>query len=231
VVPVYSASTSITAGSWISIYGSNLASGTAVWNGDFPTVLGQVAVTIDSRPAYLWYVSPTQINVQVPDDSRTGTVTVAVTTPGGTATQNVTLSQYAPSLSLFNSKYPAAIVTTPGSPGNSGQGYDIIGPPGAFSFPTRPVKAGETLILYGVGFGPTVPAVPAGQPYSGTAYSVTVPNISIGSVPATVMFAGIVQAGLYQFNVIVPDVSGGDLTLQASVNGFAAQSKLYITVQ
>lgn len=231
VVPVYSTSTSITPGSWISIYGSNLASGTAVWNGDFPTVLSQVAVTIDSRPAYLWYVSPAQINVQVPDDSKTGTVTVAVTTPGGTATQDVTLSQYAPSLSLFNAKYPAGIVITPGSPGNSGQGYDIIGPPGAFSFPTRPVRAGETLILYGVGFGPTVPAVPAGQPYSGAAYSVTVPNISIGSVPATVTFAGIVQAGLYQFNVIVPDVSGGDLTLQASVNGFAAQSRIYITVQ
>jgi uncharacterized protein (TIGR03437 family) len=231
IVPVFSTSTSITPGSWISIYGSNLASGTTVWNGDFPTVLGQVAVTIDSKPAYLWYVSPSQINCQVPDDSNSGTVTVAVTTPGGSATQSVRLTQYSPSLSLFSSKYPVAVVYTPGSPGNSGNGYDIIGPPGTFSFPTRPAVAGETVVLYGVGFGPTSPTVPAGQAYSGVAYVVAVPNISIGDIPATVTFAGIVQAGLYQFNVVVPDAGSGDAILFATVNGFSAQSKLYLTLK
>jgi uncharacterized protein (TIGR03437 family) len=231
IVPVYSTSTSITPGSWISIYGSNLASGTTVWNGDFPTVLGQVAVTIDSKPAYLWYVSPSQINCQVPDDSNTGTVTVAVITPGGSATQTVSMTQYSPSLSLLSSMYPVAVVYTPGSPGNSGNGYDIIGPSGAFSFPTRPAVAGETVVLYGVGFGPTSPTVPAGQTYSGTAYAVTVPNISIGDIPATVTFAGIVQAGLYQFNVVVPDAGSGDAILFATVNGFSAQSKLYLRLK
>ncbi len=232
VVPVYSSTPSIATGSWISIYGTGLASGTAVWNGNFPTVLGQVAVTIDSKPAYLWYVSPTQINAQVPTDSNTGTVTVAVTTPGGTATESVSLSQYAPSLSLFSTKYPAAIVITPGNPGNSGNGYDIIGPAGAFPFSSRPVMAGETLVLYGVGFGPTMPAVPAGQSFSGTAYLITVPNISIGDIQANVTFAGMVEAGLYQFNVVVPNVGGsGDYILQATVNGFTAQSNIYITIQ
>jgi uncharacterized protein (TIGR03437 family) len=231
IVPVYSTSTSITPGSWISIYGSNLAAGTTVWNGDFPTVLGQVAVTIDSKPAYLWYVSPSQINCQVPDDSNTGTVTVAVITPGGGATQSVSMTQYSPSLSLLSSMYPVAIVYTPGSPGNSGNGYDIIGPSGAFSFPTRPAVAGETVVLYGVGFGPTSPTVPAGQAYSGAAYAVTVPNISIGDIPATVTFAGIVQAGLYQFNVVVPDAGSGDAILFVTVNGFSAQSKLYLTLK
>jgi uncharacterized protein (TIGR03437 family) len=231
IVPVYSTSTSITPGSWISIYGSNLASGTTVWNGDFPTVLGQVAVTIDSKPAYLWYVSPTQINCQVPDDSNIGTVTVAVVTPGGSATESVSLTQYSPSLSLLSTKYPVAVVYTPGSPGNSGNGYDIIGPSGAFSFPTRPAVAGETVVLYGVGFGPTSPTVPAGQAYSGAAYAVTVPNISIGDIPATVTFAGIVQAGLYQFNVVVPDAGSGDAILFATVNGFSAQTNLYLTLK
>jgi uncharacterized protein (TIGR03437 family) len=231
VVPVFSTSTSIATGSWISIYGSNLASATSNWNGDFPTNLGQVAVTIDSRPAYLWFVSPTQINAQVPDDSNTGTVNVSVSTPGGTSTTTVTLSEYAPSFSLLNSKYPAAIVLTPGSPGNSGNGYDIIGPVGAFSFTTRPVAAGETLILYGVGFGPTQPTVPAGRAFSSSAPLVTLPTISIGNIQATVNFGGLVEAGLYQFNVVVPAAGSGDQILQATVGGVTTQSAIYITLR
>jgi hypothetical protein len=74
VVPIYSTSPVIEPGSWVSIYGSNLASGTMVWNGDFPISLGGTSVTINSKPAYLWFVSPTQINLQAPDDTATGTV-------------------------------------------------------------------------------------------------------------------------------------------------------------
>jgi len=231
IVPVFSTATTISPGSWISIFGSNFATGTSVWNGNFPTQLGNVVVTIDSRPAYLWYVSPGQINAQVPADSNTGGVTVAVTTPGGTATQTVSLSSVSPSFSLFTSKYPVAIVMTPGAPGNSGLGYDIIGPSGAFSFPSRPVRSGETVILYGVGFGATDPPVTPGQAFSGLAYSGTVPNILIGDIPVEVDFAGIVEAGLFQFNVVVPNAGGGDLILQAYINGASTQSSIYLTLQ
>ena len=86
----------------------------------FSDLLGGTSVTIDNRPAYLWYVSPTQINVQVPGDSALGPVNVTVTTPVGSSTSTATLAAYAPSFSLFTAKYPAAIVMTPGSPGNSG---------------------------------------------------------------------------------------------------------------
>jgi len=231
IVPVFSTATTISQGSWISIFGSGFASTTTLWKGDFPTQLGNVVVEIDSKPAYLWYVSPTQINAQVPTDSNTGSVTVAVTTPAGTTTQTVSLEQYSPSFSLLNAKYPVAIVMTPGSPGNSGLGYDIIGPSGAFSFPSRPARAGETLILYGVGFGPTEPTVYPGQAFSGVAYSETVPNILIGDIPVEVDFAGIVEAGLYQFNVVVPTAGSGDLILQAYVNGASTQQNIYITLQ
>jgi uncharacterized protein (TIGR03437 family) len=188
-------------------------------------------VTIDSRPAYLWYVSPGQINAQVPADSNTGGVTVAVTTPGGTITQTVSLSSVSPSLSLITSKYPVAIVMTPGAPGNSGLGYDIIGPSGAFSFPSRPARSGETVILYGVGFGATDPPVSPGQTFSGVAYSETVPNNLIGDIPVEVDFAGIIEAGLFQFNVVVPSAGSGDLILQAYVNGTSTQSDIFLTLQ
>jgi len=231
VVPLFGSTPAIAPGSWISIFGSDLASGSAAWNGDFPTKLGNTAVTIDSLPAYLSYVSPTQVNAQVPDAVSTGTVTVTLTTPGGGSSQSVSVRQYAPSFSLFNARYAAGIVLTPGSPGNSGLGYDLIGPTGAFSFPTRPVRAGETVILFGVGFGPTDPVVPAGQAWSGAAPMTNPPGISIGDVPAEVDFSGLVGSGLYQFNVVVPNVGSGDMLLQASANGFRAQNSVFIAVQ
>jgi uncharacterized protein (TIGR03437 family) len=230
ITPIDSPVNTIQPGSWISIYGSNFALTSTIWNGNFPTQLGSVSVTINNKPAYPWYVSPTQLNVQAPDDSATGNVPVVVTTPFGTASSTVTLGPYAPSFSLFSGKYPAAIVGTSG-PGNSGAGYDYIGPAGAFSFPSRPVAAGETLILFGVGFGPTNPTVKAGQAFSGAAPCVTLPQITIGGVTATVAFAGIVEAGLYQFNVVVPNAGSGDQLLQASIGGEITPVGIYVTLQ
>jgi uncharacterized protein (TIGR03437 family) len=231
VVPIFSTSTTIQPGSWISIYGQNFIGATNLWAGDFPTSLGGVTVTINNKPAYLWLVSPGQINLQAPDDTAVGTVPVVVTNAAGRSTATVTLGQYGPSFSQFNTKYAAALVQTPGVPGNSGSGYDLIGPAGAFSFVTRPAKAGETLVLYGVGFGPTNPTVPAGQVFSSVAPSVTLPKVTIGGVPATVSFAGIIQAGLFQLNVIVPNAGSGDQTLEASVGGVITQNGVYITLQ
>jgi uncharacterized protein (TIGR03437 family) len=230
VVPVFSTSTTIQPGSWISIYGDNLAATTTIWNGDFPTSLANTTVTIDGKPAYIWFVSPKQINVQAPDDTTTGTVPVIVTTPVGSFTSSVTLGPYGPSFSLFNGKYAAAIVPT-SAPGNSGAGYDYIGPAGAFTFPSRPVKAGETIVLYGVGFGRTTPVFPAGKATSGAAQSVTYPQITIGGVPAQVAFAGIVEAGLFQFNVVVPPAPSGDQPLQATIGGAATPGNVYLTLQ
>jgi uncharacterized protein (TIGR03437 family) len=224
VAPGGSSSTTIEPGSWISIYGTNLAGCTSVWNGNFPTSLGGTSVTVDSKPAYLWFVSPTQINAQAPDGIANGTVSVSVTTAGGTASANVSVAQYAPAFSLFSSKYPAAIVST-------AAGYDAIGPSGAFAFPTRPVKAGETLTLFGVGFGPTNPAVPAGKGFSGAAPCTTLPQVTIGGVQATVSFAGIVGAGLYQLNVVVPAAGSGDVALLATVGGASTQSNVFLTLQ
>ena len=232
IVPVYSSSGTIAPGSWISIYGTNLASTTVSWNSDFPTALGQTSVLIDNKPAYLWYVSPTQINAQVPDDANVGNaVFVFVITPAGNTNQVVNLASVAPSLSLLNSKYAAAVVFTPNSPGNSGGGYDIIGPSGAFPYTTRPVSAGETLVFYGVGFGPTTPVIPAGQLYSGAAPLATLPTVTIGNVAAQVNFGGIVAAGLYQFNVVVPSAGSGDQAVLFSVGGVTTQSGVYVTLK
>jgi hypothetical protein len=70
-----------------------------------------------------WFVSPTQINLQTPDD----TATAVVTTAAGSFDSDV------------NDR--AAIAPTAGTPGNSGNRYDYIGPTGGLPFTSRPLKA------------------------------------------------------------------------------------------
>jgi uncharacterized protein (TIGR03437 family) len=94
------------------------------------------------------------------------------------------------------------------------------------------VKAGETLVLYGVGFGPTTPTVLAGQAYSGASRTNSPVTVTIGGVSASVAFAGISEAGLYQLNVTVPTNTGsGDQALQATVNGVQTPLGPVVTVQ
>jgi uncharacterized protein (TIGR03437 family) len=232
VVPIYSTSTTIEPGSWISIYGNNLASGTTVWNGDFPTDLGGVNVSIDNKPAHIWFVSPTQINVQVPDDSNTGAVPVVVTTGAGSATSTATLSQFGPTFCVLDGTHVTGIIITPsGSGAYAGGAYDIVGP-GTLSFSTRPAKKGDVVELFGTGFGPTNPVVPAGHALSIPApKTVQQVSVTIGGVSQTVD-AYIVAAGLYQMNVTIPqNVASGDLPLRATAGGSQTPSTVLISVQ
>ena len=213
IVPIYSSVSTIQPGSWVSIYGSNLANVTYLWNNDFPQSPGGTTVTIDNKPAYLWLASPTQINLQVPDDTATGLVSVVVNTPSGTATSTVTLSPYGPSFSLLgDGKHVAGEILR-------SNGYDLVGPPNTFSYATRPVNPGETLVLYGVGFGPTTPFVAAGQVFSASAPTNNKVTITIGGLPANVSYSGITEEGLYQFNLTVPNAPSGDQPLLATVDG------------
>ena len=233
IVPVYSSTAVIQPGSWVSIYGTGLASATAVWTGNFPTTLAGTSVKIDNKLAYLWSVSPTQINLQAPNDTATGTVNVVVTTASGSTTSTVTLAAYGPSFSLLPaSNYAASVILTPSGTGAYGGGaYDLAGPAGLFTFTTRPVKPGELLELFGVGFGPTNPAVPAGKAFTGAAPTTDIVSVTIGGVAARVLFSGITEAGVYQFNVTVPQVSVGDQPLLATVAGVSTPSNVLITVQ
>jgi uncharacterized protein (TIGR03437 family) len=233
IVPASSTIPTISSSTWVSIYGLNLAPALAVWNNDFPTTLGNVTVTIDKKPAYLWFVSPGQINLQVPNDQTVGPVQVVVTTPAGSVTATVNFANVSPSVLLFDSRYPAAVIPVTDGSGAYGNGtYDELGPTGHFSFSTRPVKVGEVLVLYGTGFGGLQgTSVLAGQPFSGQAPIGDSILVLIDNVIAPVQFAGLVSAGLYQVNVVVPQVPSGDQLLKVGVGGSNAQSGIYVPIQ
>jgi len=234
VVPVYSTVTTIQSGEWVSIYGTNLADSTVIWTGNFPQSLGGTSVTINGNLAYLWYVSPTQINLQAPNDKTTGSVPVVVTTTGGTISSTVTLAEFAPSFSLLDSKHVAGIILRSNGSGTQGGGtYDIIGPVGnSLGYPTVAAKAGDTVELFAVGLGPTNPVALAGQALSGSAATTNTVNLLINNASVTPSFAGIVEAGLYQINLTIPSGLGtGDVPLTASVGGVQTPPGVVISLQ
>ena len=129
IVPLDSTASIIQPGELVSIFGSNLASGTANWSGNFPTTLAGTSVEINGKAAFLLFVSPGQINLQAPDDTATGTVSVVVTTASGRATSTVTLSKFAPAFELIDAKYVSGIIVRSNGSGAYGNGtYDILGP-------------------------------------------------------------------------------------------------------
>jgi uncharacterized protein (TIGR03437 family) len=227
IVPIYSSATTIQPGEWVSIFGNNLASAPATWNNNFPTMLGGTTVTIDGKSAYLWYVSPMQINLQAPDDGVTGSVNVVVTTASGSATSTVTLGQFGPSFSVLDGKHVAGIIV------RADGSYDILGPTGtSLGYSTVAAEAGDSVELYGVGFGPTSPSVPAGQVFSSTAPTTNAVTLTIGGTTVLPSFAGLSSAGLYQINVTIPaGIGTGDQPLVATVSGVQTQTGVLISLQ
>jgi len=75
----------IVSGSWATILGTDLATTTRSWTdadfylGQLPTALSYTGVIVGGVPAYVAYISATQINFLVADSAALGNVTVLVT--------------------------------------------------------------------------------------------------------------------------------------------------------
>jgi uncharacterized protein (TIGR03437 family) len=234
IVPIYSTVNTIQPGEWVSVFGNSLSSSMLSWTGNFPTSLGGTSVRINGKTAYFIYVSPTQINIQAPDDNATGSVPVVVTTPAGSYTSTVTLAPFAPSFCLLDLTHVTGIILRSDGSGTFGGGtYDILGPAGnSLGYPTVAAKAGDTVELFAVGLGPTNPMVPAGQVFSGAAQTTNTVDLFVNGVHVIPTFAGLSSAGLYQINLIVPVGLGtGDASIVATVGGVSTSSNTVMSLQ
>jgi uncharacterized protein (TIGR03437 family) len=229
---------SLSPGSWIEIYGSSLSTTTRAWQGsDFqgnhaPTSLEGTKVTINGQDAFIDYISSGQINVQVPSGLASGVQLLKVTSPGGVS--------------------PAyQVVINPAEPGlDAPPAWNINGtqyvvaefPDGTFVLPSgaipgissRPASPGDTMVLYGVGFGSVTPAIPAGEIVTQLNKLAAAFKISIGGVPAGISYAGLAPnyVGLYQFNIVVPQVPpGNSVPVTFELGGVSGTQSLYTAVQ
>jgi len=222
--------------SWITIQGTNLSSTTDTWdkfivNGKLPTNVDGVTVMVGGQPAYVYYVSPTQINALAPNIG-TGSVSVTVGNASGTsAAATAVSSTVGPAFFTWPNNQPVAThsADTSGTP----SAWAVKA--GTFSGVTNtPAKPGEAIILWGTGFGPTTPVTPVGVPipagtlyYTATPVTVTI-NGTSAAVYAAVLAPG--SAGEYQVIVTVPPTMGnGDFPLIATING-ASSPTLTLTV-
>jgi uncharacterized protein (TIGR03437 family) len=227
------------AGSYIEIYGSNLAAGSRGWLGaDFndgraPTTLEGVSVTVDGKPAFINYVSPGQVNVQVPEGVPSGGAVPVVVSYGGRSTTAAMLEikeaaagLLAPATFKVNDKqYVAAVHQGSGTFVSNGSIPNL---------PAAPAEPGETLTFYGIGFGPVTPGAVAGYIAEGTTNVALPVQFQFGDVAAQVLYAGLAPdlVGVYQFNVVVPaDAPRGDAPLRVLVAGEPVAQNLTISVQ
>jgi uncharacterized protein (TIGR03437 family) len=224
-------------GSWIEIYGSNFsAAAPQIWtsasftNNTAPTALGGVQVNIGGQKAYVEYVSATQINAQVPSISP-GASQVTVSTSAGTSQPfNITVNPTEPgmlapaSFKIGGKQYVVA---------QFADGTYVL-PPGSIAGVTsRQAKPGETIVIYGIGFGPVTPSLAAGQIEQAQNQLASPLQIMFGSTSAHLSYFGLAPGavGLYQFNVVVPPIADSNLVpLTFTLAGSSGAQTLYTAV-
>lgn len=207
-------------GSWIELYGINFAArvpGRSWAGADFngvnaPTTLDGTRVTVGGQPAFLSYISPAQLNVQIPFTVAAGPQPVIVHTIAGgeTAPYNITINRLQPGLLttpdfLINgTQYAAALFPDAAT---------FVLPPGAIpGVPSRRARPGDFIVLYGIGFGPVTPDNPAGRIVQAANDLASPLQITIGGARAQVTYSGLAPnyVGLYQINIVIPQVPPGD---------------------
>jgi len=221
-------------GSFIEIYGTNLAGDVSRgWTtsdfvaGAAPTTLENVSVTVNGRPAFVNFVSKTQLNVQLPGELPTGSAAPIVVTHRNQVSTAYQLELrplagglLAPaSFKVGDKQFVASVHSTDGT----------------FVRAESPARPNEILLFYGIGFGPVTPiTVPIAGRVVESAATVTNPvEFTFGETKGEVIYAGLAVelVGVYQFNVRVPADAVGDMALKITANGQPTGQDLFIAVQ
>lgn len=206
-------------GSVVSVFGVNLASAVAV-GASSPMVqtLGGVTARVGVQVLPLYFVSPTQINFQLPPGLPPGPQTVIVSSPGEADVQAAfQVAADAPGI------FPSLVA--------DGVTFGVVThADGSAVTSAAPAQAGETLTLFGTGFGPTIPARPEGFAVpAAPAYLLTDPaTVQLGPVSLTPSNAcawpGTVGVDVIQFVVPAGLPSGANAPLTVTIGGTASNT-------
>jgi uncharacterized protein (TIGR03118 family) len=221
VVNAGTAGAEIAPNTFVSIQGGSLATTTRTWaSADFsgsnlPTALDNVSVSVNGQPAFVYFVSPRQINILTPVNMPAGSpVQIVVNDNGLTGpTMSVPTAAFGPAFFLLGGKYGAAVHTN----------GTIVGPTTLVANNSTPAKPGESIVLFATGLGATTPATPNGQIVSTPATLAAPATVEIGGAAATVTYSGLTATGLYQINAVVPSSApDGDNPLTVTVGGYTS---------
>jgi uncharacterized protein (TIGR03437 family) len=205
-------------GGILSIFGVNLAAETLVApDGMLPQTLGGLTVRVGDRILPLLFVSPGQINAQVPDDLATGNQVLAISPAGAPDVRAAfTVVRNAPGLFpvAVNDQAMAMAVHEDGSPVTA----------------DAPARAGELLTVYGTGFGPTERPRPEGFPIpQSVSYSlVDAVTVQVGeaAITAEKAFAVAGRCGIDAVQFRLDRSITGTATLRVTINGVDSNTLL-----
>jgi len=209
----------IVVGSWCTLFGVNLSNTTRAWtSADFigpqlPTSLDGVSVNIDEKPAFLSYISPTQIDAQASSGITSGWVTVEVIKNGVHTSKILTwLTKNAPGAFTYAQNGITFAVATD--------------PAGRQIAPEHPATPGEGIAVYATGLTSSNAGVT--RPARTLTSDVVV---QIGGLPARLQSTELVAPGLFQINMDVPAVAPGNQTLTIISNQVSSPAGVSIPIQ
>jgi minor extracellular serine protease Vpr len=214
-------------GSYIGVYGTALTDATHLLTTNFlPFSMSNASVSFWSAdnsvawPGRVWFVSPTQINVQIPWELNGWSSAKVMVTADGiySADYTIPISTYLPAMYLYNNMAIAQDTN-----------YQLI-------TAANPARRGQTIIIYANGMGPVTHQPPSGEitpstePFSETQAT---PTVTIGNVNATVGFSGLTPGsiGLYQLNVTVPQNAPTGLQPVVITQGGVASQAANLPIQ
>ena len=206
---------SLAPGAAITITGSNLATATTHFTSAPPLTLEGASVSINGQNIPLFYVSPTQINGQLPFEIPPGAATLKVTVNNtSSAAFPITVGAAAPGIFLIGANRAAA-----------------TNPDGSVNDSSNPAAAGGVITVYFTGVGPldNLVATGAPAPLDGTLCKATLlVAVTIGGQLADVQFVGLTPGSisLAQANVVVPNLPSGDYPIVIKVGGASSNAPL-----
>ncbi len=242
----------ISVGALVSLFGERLAppyfsrevAPSDLRDGRLPIELNRIGADFiipgfEPQPAYVLFVNETQMNVQVPAfvGAFTGRIEVQPVFNRGQGRNEVRgnrvgvdLQPVSPALFTFLPDNRSVAAVHSALPGG------LVGRLGQFPN-SRPARLGDVISVYGTGFGPTSPTVEPGFRAEGVASLVSPVAVRIGAVnlaSADILYAGAAPtfAGLYQFNLRIPEGLGsGELPIVLNVRGVDSQPGVVVAVE
>jgi uncharacterized protein (TIGR03437 family) len=233
-------------GSIVSIFGLDFALGLSQAESvPLPLALGGASVKINGVPAPLFFVSPMQINAQLPASLIGNQATVVVTNAfGANPPAMAQIAIYSPAIFTFTQTGGGqGIVTYAAVPGLPAEEVNALAAPAGLAGASRPARAGDVLTVWATGLGPVTPAISDGRnsfdPDGFRLRNTTArPTVRIGgaAVPdGNILFSGLAPefVGLNQVNLIVPAglASGAAVPIVIEVGGTSSRDDVTIALQ
>ena len=225
-------------GAWIEIHGTGLAADTRTWaSSDFqgnqaPTNLDGTQISIGGQSAVVMYISSTQVNAQVPVNIGAGLQQIVLTDGNGTSAPfSITINSVQPGLcqglQVGVNTYVAAVIANTAT-------YVLPSAANVPGITSPPAHPGEIVSFFGNGFGAVTPGPTQGQLVQQLNQLANPIQVFFGQTPATLDYAGLAPGfiGLYQFNVVVPNIPDNDSVPVTFAQGnFAGAPTLYTAVK